>query len=111
MHKEVYHIQKRKRVYKKLEEYPSKRKWIRRLDKLILSLAFIGPVVELPQLIKIFLEKTAAGVSLFTWFFFVIFSIPWLFYGIVHKDKPIIVIHLLWIIIDSAIVVGILLYG
>jgi len=101
-------ISKKLRQKIKKEEQLTKTKF---LDKLVLIIALIWPVFELPQLIKIFAEKTAAGVSLMTWSFFVIFSIPWLIYGIVHKEKPIIILYLLWIIIDSSIVVGILLYS
>lgn len=110
MKRGFYHLHRRKRIYQKLEKYPHPNKGIRALDRLVLILAFIMPIVELPQLIKIFAEKTAEGVSLSTWSFFVLCGIPWLIYGIVHKEKPIVILYLLWIIIDSAIVIGILLY-
>ena len=82
----------------------------RAIDRIVLIIAFLAPLVELPQLIEIYVNKAAQNVSVLTWGFFVIFGIPWLIYGIIHKEKPIIILYSLWIIIDSIIVVGILLY-
>lgn len=107
----AYHIHRRKRIYVKHEKYPHPNKWVRLLDKLVLMCAVIGPLVDLPQLFKIYMDKSAKDVSLLTWFFFSLFAIPWLIYGIVHKEKPIIISYSLWILIDSVIVVGIIIYG
>ncbi len=81
------------------------------LDKIVLIIAFLAPLVEIPQLLEIYVNKAAQNVSIITWGMFVIFGIPWLFYGIVHKEKPIIILYTLWIIIDSLIVIGIIMYG
>jgi uncharacterized protein with PQ loop repeat len=107
----LYHLHQRKRIHVKHQEYPHPNKWVKLLDRVVLCLATIGPLFELPQLFKIYSEKSAQGVSLLTWAFFVLFAIPWVIYGIVHKEKPIIVAYSLWILIDTAIVIGILMYG
>ncbi|MEI6058516.1 MAG: SemiSWEET family transporter [archaeon] len=83
----------------------------RGIDRLVLIIAFLAPLVELPQLLQIFMTKSAESVSLLTWAMFVVFGVPWLIYGIVHKEKPVIILYSLWIVIDSAIVAGILMYG
>ena len=80
------------------------------IDKTVLLTAFLAPLIEIPQLLEIYINKSSANVSLLTWSFFVLFGIPWLIYGIIHKEKPIIVLYALWILIDSLIVVGILIY-
>ncbi len=110
MAKGIYHIHKRKRASRSLQEYPHPNKWVGRLDTLVLTLAAIGPLFELPQLIDIYRNKSAQDVSFLTWFFFAFFGIPWLIYGIVHKEKPIIISYSLWIVIDTLIVIGILIY-
>lgn|SRR3989338_1041152 len=110
MAKGAYHIHRRKRIYVKHEKFPHPNKWIRFLDRFILCLAVAGPMFDIPQLIKIYRDKSAVDVSFFTWFFFAFFAIPWLIYGIVHKEKPIIISYALWIIIDSLIVIGVVLY-
>jgi uncharacterized protein with PQ loop repeat len=106
----IYHMHKRKRVHAKLEKYPHPKKWIRLLDKIVLGVAIIGPLFDLPQLIEIYRNKSAQDVSFYTWFFFALFSIPWLIYGIAHKEKPIIISYSLWIIMDTAIVIGTMIY-
>ena len=83
----------------------------RLLDKIVLIIAFLAPLVEIPQLLEIYVNKAAQNVSMLTWGLFVVFGIPWLLYGIAHKEKPIIILYALWIIIDSAIVIGIIMYG
>ena len=107
----IEHIKKRKNKKEPLQSYPSKNKSIRFLDKIVLYLAFIAPIFELPQLIEIYSRKAAQDVSIITWGFFALMSIPWFIYGIIHKDKPIIILYLFWFLIDTAIVVGILMYS
>ncbi len=83
----------------------------RTIDKVVLLAAFLMPLIELPQLLEIYLNKSAQNVSLFTWSFFVIFGVPWLIYGIIHRQKPIIVLYSMWVTVDFIIVLGIILYG
>jgi len=110
MKNHFHHLHKRKRIYKKLEKYPHPSRSFRILDKIVLVIAFLFPLIELPQLLEIYIKKSAQNVSIITWSFFVLFGIPWIIYGIVHKEKPIVILYALWIIIDSLIVLGIVLY-
>jgi|SRR3989338_4866056 len=106
MTKGLYHVHRRQRTAK----YPHPHKWVNLLDRIVMGVAIAGPLFVLPQLIEIYVNKSAQDVSLLTWFFFTFFAIPWLIYGIVHKEKPIIVGYALWILFDSLIVIGILIY-
>lgn len=101
----LHHLHKRKRIQVKDEP------WKRILDKLIYMVAFTGPIMTLPQIIKIWGEKSAAGVSVASWTTFSVLSVFWLIYGVVHKEKPIIISSTLWFILDTFIVVGTLMYG
>jgi MtN3 and saliva related transmembrane protein len=111
----LHHLHKRKRNQEQellnLEQSPGKKKYILMLDKLVLSLAVIAPLFEIPQLFEIYAKKAAENVSIITWGFFALMAIPWFIYGIVHKEKPIIILYLLWFLIDSTIVIGILMYS
>lgn len=107
----LHHISKRKRVHKNLEEYPHPKRWIRWLDRILMLVAILGPVSALPQVIKIFLEKSAQGVSFVSWFLWLVLGVPWLIYGFVHKEKPIILAYTLWTFMHSAVILGIILYG
>lgn len=77
------------------------------VDKLV-YIALVNPVMAIPQLYLI-LQGDAIGVSLITWATFLVVAVIWLFYGLKHRIKPIIYVQLAWIVVDSAIVAGLLL--
>jgi len=106
----IHHLHKRKRVHQKLEKYPHHHPWIRFLDNFLLVIAVIGPLNNLPQIIKIFTSKTSSGVSTLTFSLFALFNIPWIIYGIAHKEKPIIIAFSLWFITNLTVVIGTIIY-
>jgi uncharacterized protein with PQ loop repeat len=108
---EVHHLHKRKIVCEKKEKFPHPKKGIRILDNLLLAIAFIGPMVNLPQIIKIFSLKSAIGVSAWTFGLFAVFDIPWIIYGKVHKELPIMITYTLWLITNIIVVTGTLMYS
>lgn len=97
--------------FKNFEVYPSNKFWIRALDKSLVFIATIGPLTTIPQIWKIFATQSAAGISIFSWASWAILDLPWIFYGILHKDKPIIIAYTLWLITNLAVVIGALLYS
>ena len=103
-----HHLHKRKRAM--LEPYPHPDKWKRLLDKIIYAVVLVDIVMTVPQLIDIWIGKNASGVSVASWSAYAATSFIWLFYGLVHKDKPIILSSLLWMFLDIAIVIGALIY-
>lgn len=81
------------------------------VDRATYLVAAIEPIITLPQLYLIFRDKTAAGIALSSWVGYQIFTIVWLWYGIVHKEKVIIFYQTCWLFLQSAIIFGGLLYG
>ncbi|MFH1503752.1 MAG: SemiSWEET family transporter [Candidatus Diapherotrites archaeon] len=108
--KGLHHFLIRKRIYEKKEKYPSPNKFRRFFDKLIYAVAIICPLLNLPQLLKIWINKSAEGVSAFSWFGFMGVSLVWLTYGIIHKEKPIIIVNAGIIIAQFLIGLGAVLY-
>ena len=108
----MQHFHQRKRVsQKKLENYPSRKKWIRILDKMIYAVGIAGPIMTIPQLMKVWVDQNAAGLSIISWTSYLIIALIWTVYGIAHKEKPIVVAHGAWAIMHTFIIIGILLYG
>lgn len=107
----IHHYHTRKRIYHKLEEYPHPDKWKRFLDKSIYIVGAVGPIMTIPQLMKIWVEKNASGVSVISWGAYLVTAIFWLSYGIAHKEKPIIFTYSIWIVLEIFIVIGTLMYG
>lgn len=106
-----HHFHRRKRIHLKHEKYPHPNKWKRLIDKVIYVVGIGAPLMTIPQLTKIWIEKNASGVSVISWASYLIAAIVWLIYGIAHKEKPIILAYSLWIIFEILIVVGTLMYG
>ena len=107
----LHHLDKRKRIHQKHESYPHPNKWKRLIDRIVYIAAIIGPLFGLPQVIKIWVEKSTAGVSILTWAALIPYQAVWLLYGIIHKEKPIILVNILWIIIEAFVVAGMLIHG
>lgn len=109
--KGLHHHHIRKRIHHKYEEYPHPHKFKRFIDRAIYVVGIVGPLMTIPQIVKIWVYQNASGVSLASWIAFSITSSFWLMYGIVHKEKPIIITYALWVLLKISIVIGILLYG
>lgn len=107
--KGLHHLHLRKRVHH--EKYPPPDKLKRVYDKLIYVAVVMGPIMNLPQLLKIWILKNAAGVSLISWISFSIISIFWVGYGLLHKDKPIIYMNFSLMIIQALIALGVIIYS
>ncbi|HLD06164.1 MAG TPA: PQ-loop domain-containing transporter [Candidatus Nanoarchaeia archaeon] len=103
----LHHIHRRKLK----RQFPHRNPAIRLLDKALLWIAVIGPLMALPQVVKVYAEQNAAGLSLFSWTLFAVLNIPWIFYGIVHRERPILIAYCLWLLVNTAVVVGIVVYA
>ena len=107
----IHHISKRKRGLKDfIHKFPAESRFVRLFDKLMLFIAVINPLVTLPQAIKIYSTQNASGLSVFSWAGYTLFAIPWLIYGIIHKEKPLIIAYILVFLLNLSVLVGILMY-
>lgn len=89
------------------KNYPESKKLI---DRLIYVAAITYPLTTIPQVIDIFINKSSKNVSLLTWILYDAFTFIFLWYAIEKKLKPLIIEYCMWIIAQSIVVVGILLY-
>ena len=80
------------------------------LNRLVLAMAILEPLMTLPQVYEVWIRQQTEGVSFVTWSFFVGSAIVWLIYGLKIKSVPLIVSSTLWIIVESSIVVGLAFY-
>ncbi len=81
------------------------------LEKLVLAVAIIEPLSTIPQIVDIFTTKDTTAISLVTWLLFAIAAVVWLAYGIKIKNTPLIISSSLWMLTESIIVIGILIYS
>jgi hypothetical protein len=83
---------------------------IKLIDRLIYIAAITYPLTTVPQIADIFINKSSGNVSILTWILYDAFTLIFLWYAIEKKLKPLILEYCLWIIAQSAVVIGILLY-
>jgi uncharacterized protein with PQ loop repeat len=86
------------------------RKTIRIIDRCALVVGVLFPLTSLPQIFEILIAKDADGVSTITWASWVVLGLFWLAYGIVHKEKPIIISNIMWIILETIVVILSIIY-
>ena len=103
----LHDIHKRKRLL----SYPSPQLTVRFLDISATAAGIIGPLMTVPQLLKIYVDHQAAGLSVVSWSAWALLDIPFIIYGIVHKDRVIIITYTGWLILNSAVAVGAIIYG
>ncbi len=105
----VHHYHKRKHTAKKAKK--KDKYWKIWIDYAIYFFVFAGPLMTLPQVIKIWVEQDATGVSLLSWSSYLVAATFWLIYGIAHKEKPLIFSYIIWIVMEIAIVAGVVMYA
>jgi uncharacterized protein with PQ loop repeat len=106
----LHHLHLRKHASEPLAPYPHPNKKYRVLDRLVYVSAIAGPIMTLPQIYTIWIDKNTGGISVIAWATYLVNSFIWLFYGLVHKDKPIILTNSLWVMLNILIVAGIIMY-
>jgi len=81
------------------------------LNAVIMVVATASPLITLPQLFDIYTKKNVSGVSSITWLAYVFTATIWFAYGIIHREKVIIINGILGVILGAVIFIGTLLYG
>lgn len=107
----LHHLHVRKRKTHNLEPFPARSSFLRTLDKVVLVIGIIGPLTAIPQIVKIYTTQDATGVSVIAWAVPALFNIPWIMYGFLHKERPIVISYTLWFVMSSLVVIGALKYG
>jgi len=76
------------------------------VDWLVYLAIVIGPVLTMPQVYSIWVQGSK-GVSVISWIAYLVASLIWLVYGVKHKDRPIIIVEAIWVVLEVLIVAGI----
>src|SRR5262245_42121291 len=92
-----HHLSMRKRIYKKLEPYPSPNALTRFMDRAMYVIALIGPLATLPQVFQIFETQDVEGLSALTWGIWTLLSCFWVVYGLIHRETPIVLSNAIYI--------------
>jgi uncharacterized protein with PQ loop repeat len=80
------------------------------LEKVLRLFSVVTMLMTVPQIWTIWVEGNVSGVSLPTWGTYLLSAFLWFVYGLQRNDKTIYVACIGWIILDAAIVAGVLVY-
>lgn len=65
-------------------------------------------VMTLPQIWTVWVERQVAGVSLLSWGTYLLGACLWFVHGLARRDKAIYVACIGWILLNGAVVLGVL---
>jgi uncharacterized protein with PQ loop repeat len=80
------------------------------IRRLIGSLSIFTMLMTIPQVLTIWVSHRAAGVSMLSWSAYLVSAVVWLWYGLQKHDKNIYLPCIGWILLDSAVIVGVIFY-
>lgn len=83
----------------------------RDFSKYIFVIGLIGPILGIFQAIKIYASHSAAGVSTLYWGSYLVVASLWFGYGIYYRNRMVMIIYGLWIIVEIVILNGIFIYS
>ena len=78
------------------------------IEKLLRALSIVTMLMTVPQVWSVWVEGQTAGVSVFTWLTYLFSAVVWFIYGFRKRDKTIYLACIGWILLDAAIVVGVI---
>jgi uncharacterized protein with PQ loop repeat len=105
-----HHLNRRKRRGVNTEPYPSRSFSLRLLDRIAIVAGIIGPLMTLPQIYQIYNFHSASGVSALSWIAFGLLDIPFILYGIAHRDRLILMTYILWCTANFTVGIGAIIY-
>lgn len=75
------------------------------------SMSVFTMLMTIPQVLTIWVGQQAAGVSLISWSAYLASAVLWFWFGITKHDKNIYLPCIGWIALDSAVIMGVVVYG
>ena len=80
------------------------------LERVLRSMSVLTMLMTVPQVVAIWIGRDARNVSLSSWATYLVSACLWFVYGIHKHDRTIWVPCIGWILLDAAIVIGVLVY-
>jgi uncharacterized protein with PQ loop repeat len=81
------------------------------LERTLRGLSIFALLMTVPQVLAIWRGRDAHSVSLLSWAAYLLSACLWFVYGMQKRDKTIYLACVGWILLDAAIVIGIVVYG
>jgi len=81
------------------------------LERVLRVMSVVTMLMTVPQVLNIWIDGNAGGVSMVSWSAYLVSACLWLVYGLKKHDKTIYIACIGWIVLDAAIVAGVMVHG
>jgi uncharacterized protein with PQ loop repeat len=81
------------------------------LRRLLGGMSIFTLLMTVPQVLTIWVGRQAAGVSVWSWGAYLLSALLWFWFGLRQHDRNIYLPCVGWIALNSAVIVGALVYG
>jgi uncharacterized protein with PQ loop repeat len=81
------------------------------LDRVLRFMSVATMVMTLPQVYSVWSDARPGGVSLLSWGAYLLSACLWFVYGLRKRDKTIYLACIGWILLDIAIIAGVIVRG
>ena len=81
------------------------------LEKVLRGLSVFTMLMTVPQVATVWIGRDAGGVSLVSWLSYLVAACLWFVYGLQKRDKTIYLACIGWVVLDAAIVAGVIVQG
>jgi uncharacterized protein with PQ loop repeat len=81
------------------------------LERLLRIFSIITMVLTVPQVVTVWADGNAGGVSVISWSAYLVSACLWLVYGLQKRDRTIYLPCIGWILLDAAVVAGAIVNG
>ena len=81
------------------------------LKRILGGMPVFTMLMTVPQVLTIWVGHQAAGVSVVSWSAYLLSALLWLWYGLQKRDKNIYLPCIGWIGLDSAVIIGAVIYA
>ena len=82
-----------------------------RLERILRMLSVVTMLMTVPQVFAVWTSQGPSGVSLISWTAYLVSAALWLVYGLRKRDPTIYLACIGWIVLDVAIVAGVIVRG
>jgi uncharacterized protein with PQ loop repeat len=80
------------------------------LGKVLSIFSVLTMLSTVPQVVAVWSGAAVGGVSVVTWLTYLLSALLWLVHGIQKRDRSIYLACIGWILLDAAVVAGVLLH-
>lgn len=82
-----------------------------KLETVLRTASVLTMLMTIPQVLAVWGGQNVGGVSLVSWTAYLISACLWLVHGLRKRDKTIYLACIGWILLDAAVVVGVIVRG